>query len=179
MKKFSLVLCFTLLVTLPLIAQASIPAATAPATESWSALSFLEGTWEAKTTDPEGPHTRGRYTFVRELDGHILARHDTNDPGCKAPASFDCQHGDLLYIFQNAPGQPLQAIYFDNEGHTLHYDITTPTRTSVIFLSQPGPGPQFRLVYELKGTVMTGKFQMRIPGGADWHSYLEWSGGKV
>ncbi len=141
--------------------------------------SFLEGTWEAKTTDPSGPQTSGRYTFVRELDGHILARHATTDPGCKAPASFDCKHGDLLYLFGNAPGQPLQAIYFDNEGHTLHYDITTPTPTSVIFLSQPGPGPRFRLTYERKGPLMSGKFQMRMPGAGDWHSYLEWSGGEV
>jgi hypothetical protein len=33
-------------------------------------------------------------------------------------------------------------------------------------------------VYELKAAVMTGKFQMRMPGQSEWNSYLEWSGGK-
>jgi hypothetical protein len=40
------------------------------------------------------------------------------------------------------------------------------------------PGPQFRLTYELKNSVLSGKFQMQMPGQSDWKSYLEWSGGK-
>ena len=96
---------------------------------------------------------------------------------CKGPASFDCDHGDLLYIFQDAPGQPLRAIYFDNEGHVIHYDVSTPNSTTAIFLSDASrPGPQFRLIYELKDHVMNGRFQMRMAGQADWKSYLEWSG---
>ena len=75
------------------------------------------------------------------------------------------------------PGQPLKAIYFDNEGHVIHYDVSTPTATTVMFLSDPAtPGPQFRLVYEKKDSVMFGKFQMHMPGQTDWKSYLEWSG---
>jgi uncharacterized protein YaiE (UPF0345 family) len=46
---------------------------------------------------------------------------------------------------------PLKAIYFDNEGH---------------------------VVYELNAAVMSGKFQMKMPGQPDWKTYLEWSGGK-
>jgi hypothetical protein len=107
-----------------------------------------------------------------------VARHSTTDPKCKGPASFDCEHGDLLYIFQEAPAQPLKAIYFDNEGHVIHYNVSTPDATTAIFLSEPGPGPRFRLVYRLSGGVMSGKFQMQIPGQDDWKSYLEWSGGK-
>ena len=75
------------------------------------------------------------------------------------------------------PGQPLKAIYFDNEGHVIHYDVSTPTPTTVTFLSDPAtPAPQFRLVYEKKDSVMFGKFQMHMPGQTDWKSYLEWSG---
>jgi hypothetical protein len=33
-------------------------------------------------------------------------------------------------------------------------------------------------VYELKGDVMFGKFQMHMPGQTEWKSYLEWSGAK-
>ena len=49
----------------------------------------------------------------------------------------------------------------------------------MVFLSEASqPGPQFRLTYDLKGGVMQGKFQVRMPGGLEWRSYLEWSGGK-
>jgi hypothetical protein len=145
----------------------------------WSALRFLEGTWEAKTEGAtSGVNATGTYSFRKELGGHILARH-SSAAGCKGPADFDCEHGDLLYIYQDAPGQPLKAIYFDNEGHVVHYNVSTPTPTSAVFASDPSvSGPQFRLAYELKGTVMSGKFQMLMPGKAAWTSYLEWSGGK-
>ena len=76
------------------------------------------------------------------------------------------------------PGSALKADYFDSEGHVIHYDVTTPTPMSVVFLSTPGPGPQFKLSYELSGKVMTGRFQMHMPGQGDWHTYLEWSGSR-
>jgi hypothetical protein len=158
--------------SLPIAAQTAASSTPDP----WKALSFLEGTWAAKAHGDAGAAASGRYTFQWELDGHVLARHSTTDPNCKGPASFDCTHGDLLYVFQNAPGQPLKAIYFDNEGHAIHYDVATPTSTSVVFLSEPAPGPQFRLSYELKSGLMTGKFEMRMPGQTEWRSYLEWSG---
>jgi hypothetical protein len=145
----------------------------------WNALRFLEGTWDAKTQgEASGVNATGTYSFRRELGGHILARH-SSAAGCKGPADFDCQHSDLLYVYQDMPGQPLKAIYFDNEGHVIHYSVSTPTLTSAVLLSDPSvPGPQFRLSYQLKGAVMSGKFQMRMPGKATWTSYLEWSGAK-
>ena len=81
------------------------------------------------------------YTFAKELKGHVLARHSTA-AGCTGPETFDCQHGDLLYIFEERSGQPLKAIYFDNEGHVIHYGLSTPDATTAIFLSEPGPGPR-------------------------------------
>jgi hypothetical protein len=145
----------------------------------WAALRFLEGTWDAKTQgQASGVNATGTYSFRKELGGHILARH-SSAAGCKGPADFDCEHGDLLYIYRDMPDQPLKAIYFDNEGHVIHYSVSTPTSTSAVFISDPSaPGPQFRLVYELKGTVMSGKFQMHMPGNTEWTSYLEWSGAK-
>jgi hypothetical protein len=93
--------------------------------------------------------------------------------------NFDCEHNDLLYIFQEAPSQPLKAIYFDNEGHVIRYDLSTPSPNSAVFLSEAAPGPHFRLIYERKSAVMTGKFQIQMPGQSDWKSYLEWSGPKL
>jgi uncharacterized protein YaiE (UPF0345 family) len=172
MKRFAIALVF---LASALLAQN--PHAPAPA-DSFKSLAFLEGTWEAKTNATTGVASAGTYTFAPELDGHILARHG-RPASCKGPADFDCEHGDLLYIYVEAPGQPLKAIYFDNEGHVLHYDVTTPDPTTVVFLSDASrPGPQFRLTYERKGVIMYGKFQMHMPGQSDWKSYLEWSGAK-
>jgi len=166
------------LFALALMVAAPLCAQTAATPDPWKALSFLEGTWEAKTQGGAAS-AAGLYTFQLELDKHILARHSTTDPGCKGPANFDCAHGDLLYVYEDAPGQPLKAIYFDNEGHVLHYSVSTPDATTAVFLTDPAaPGPQFKLVYELKGPLMTGKFQMKMPGQTEWKSYLEWSGGK-
>jgi hypothetical protein len=145
---------------------------------SFNELRFLEGTWEAKTpASAAGPEVTGKYSFRKELGGHILARHSDSD-GCKGPADFDCDHHDLLYVYQDAPGQPLKAVYFDNEGHTIHYDVFRPTATQVVFLTDPSaPGPRLRLVYDLDRRIMSGKFQMLAPGQSEWRSYLEWSGG--
>jgi hypothetical protein len=159
-----------------LLSAQTIPSSGA---DPWKALSFLEGTWEARTQGGKpGVNAAGTYIFRKELGGHILARHSSS-AGCKGPADFDCQHGDLLYVFQEATGQPLKAIYFDNEGHVIHYSVSNPSPASAVFLTDPAaPGPQFRLVYERKGAVMAGKFEMRMPGKKEWTSYLEWSGAK-
>ena len=156
-----------------------VAAQTVPTTaDPFKPLAFLEGTWDANVQNNAALKLAGRYSFGRELNGHILARNATTDPNCKAPSSFDCAHADLLYIFQEASGSALKADYFDNEGHVIHYDISTPTSTSAVFLSAPGPGPQFRLIYELSAGVMAGKFQMHMPGQGEWRTYLEWSGSR-
>lgn len=147
------------------------------AADPWKSLHFLIGTWEAKTQGGSANATgSGTYTFRPELRNHILARHSGSEL-CKGPADYNCEHGDLLYVYQEASGQSYKAIYFDNEGHVIHYDVSVPTATSVIFLSDPSrPGPQFRLTYELNGLTLSGKFQLRMPGQTEFKSYLEWSG---
>jgi hypothetical protein len=82
-------------------------------------------------------------------------------------------------VYQDVEGQPLKAIYFDNEGRVIHYAVSTQDSTTAVFLSEAARSkPQFRLIYQLKDAVMAGKFQMRMPGEQDWKSYLEWSGSK-
>jgi hypothetical protein len=151
----------------------------AQAADTWQPLRFLIGTWEANIKGGSaGAAGSGSYTFQVELRDHVLARHSSG-AGCKAPTDFNCEHGDLLYIYQDSPGQPLKAIYFDNEGHVIHYDVTAPVARTAIFSSDPSlPGPQYRLIYELKSGIMEGKFQIRAPGEKDFRSYLEWSGAK-
>jgi hypothetical protein len=79
-------LAFAMLLWLPMPAQT--PANTSP--DPFQALQFLEGTWEAIVQNNAAVSGSGRYTFGRELNGHIFARHSTSDKNCSAPASFDC-----------------------------------------------------------------------------------------
>jgi hypothetical protein len=154
-------------------------ALSATAEDPWKALSFLEGTWDARTqSGSAGAQVSGTYTFKAELKHRVLARH-SEPADCKGPKAFDCKHSDLLYVYQDAEGQSLKAIYFDNEGHVIHYAVSTPEATTALFVSEASPsGPQFQLIYQLRDAVMSGKFQMRTPGQADWKTYLEWSGAK-
>ena len=142
------------LVVAALICAASLFGQPSP-TSTWKPLEFLIGTWGATTrSGSAGATTSGSYFFQLELRGHVLARHSSNS-GCKGPADFDCEHGDLLYIYPDTPGRSYKAIYFDNEGHVIHYDLSIPTPTTAVFVSSPSqPGPQFRLSYELKGSTM-------------------------
>lgn len=157
----------------------SLFAQTAPGGPvSLDALSFLEGSWNASAQGNTGARATGYYVFRRELGGHVLARHSFT-AACKGPADYNCEHADLLYVYSESAGQPLKAIYFDSEGHTIHYDVSTPDPATAIFVSAlSASGPQFRLTYTLKAGVLTGKFQIRMPGQTEWNSYLEWAGSK-
>lgn len=163
----------------PFIVILGMSAQTAPSNNPFQSLSFLEGTWDAKTDGSSGVDSNGKYTFAMELRNHVMARHIVSKDSCKGPESYDCNHSDLLYIYFDAPGQTLRAIYFDNEGHVINYSVSTPTPTTAVFLSDSSqPGAQFRLLYERKADTMFGKFQIRMPGQNDWKSYVEWNGRK-
>lgn len=165
--------CFVAL----MLVGGSLTAQSGEKPDPFAALRFLVGTWEARTTGGNAKaQGTGTYSFRLELKDHVLARH-SNYEACKGPEDFNCDHGDLLYLYPEGPAGDLRAIYFDNEGHVIHYAVTLPRPGTAVLLSDPGkPGPQFRLTYELTGDIMAGKFQIRMPGQADFSSYLEWSG---
>jgi len=164
-------------------AQHVAPASTPPPVlasvkpDPWMGLRFLLGSWEAKTTGGVAQaQASAGYAFRQELRDHILARHSRSG-ACSAPDDFDCQHSDLLYIYPAATGQTFEAIYFDNEGHVLHYAVSIPKPGTAVFLSDPAQtGPQYRLSYNFLDGVMSGQFEMKMPGQTDFTSYLEWSG---
>ncbi|MGO8710198.1 MAG: hypothetical protein ACLQMG_21170 [Terracidiphilus sp.] len=157
--------------------SAQTPAQTPTKPDPWAGLRFLLGSWEAKTTGGAAQaQASAGYAFHLELRDHILARH-SRAGACAAPGDFDCQHSDLLYIYPVGNGQALEAIYFDNEGHVIHYGVSIPKAGTVVFLSDPAQaGPQYRLSYTLLEGVMSGRFELRMPSQAEFTSYLEWSG---
>ena len=105
----------------------------------WSAFQFLLGEWTCEGS--------GIFSFSYDLQDHILIRRSQSDyPETKTHADFS--HNDLMVIFQK-PGQSMRAIYFDNEGHTIHYNINISGRgKSVTFISDSLPSiPRFQLSY--------------------------------
>jgi hypothetical protein len=105
--------------------------------DPWKSMQFLIGTWDARTEGGSAAAAgAGTYAFQPELRNHVLVRHSSSEK-CKGPADYDCKHADLLFIYQEAPDQSFKAIYFDNEGHVIHYDVSVPTPTTVIMLSEP------------------------------------------
>ncbi|MFC5861124.1 hypothetical protein ACFPT7_02340 [Acidicapsa dinghuensis] len=166
----------TVLMLLALCAASLHAQAPKVAGDPLAPLSFLVGTWTANTQGNAGAAASGSYSFNLELGNHVLARHSST-ADCKGPADYDCGHHDLLYVY--AEGRALKAIFFDNEGHVIHYDVTVPEPNTAVFVSDAAAaGPLFRLIYVLKGGVMSGKFQTEPPGRTEWESYLEWSGSK-
>ncbi len=140
-------------------------------------MRFLLGSWEAKTTGGVAQaQASAGYAFRLELRDHVMARHSRSG-ACSAPDDFNCLHSDLLYIYPAAAGQAFEAIYLDNEGHVIHYAVSVPKPGTAVFLTDPAqPGPQFRLSYTFLDGVMSGQFEMKMPGQTDFSSYLEWSG---
>ena len=167
----------TLLLALSLLLSSEVWSAEA---DPWKAISFLQGTWGAEIRGgTAGAQGISNYTFKSELKHHVISRTSAAPATCKGPEDFDCGHSDLLFIYQEGANQPLKAIYFDNEGHVIHYQVSTPQPATAVFTSDAiAPGPQYRLMYQLSGAIMSGKFQMRMPGQQEWKSYLEWSGAK-
>ena len=162
-------------------AVAQTKAQSTAGTDQLKPLNFLEGTLEAKTRGGSaGAEGVGTYTFQQELKGRVLGRHTESSSACRGPATFECGHNDLLYVYAESEHETLKAIYFDSEGHVIHYDVSVPEPATAVFLSygDESERPEFKLIYQLKNTIMSGKFQIRMPGQTDWKSYLEWSGAK-
>jgi hypothetical protein len=184
--------CWLAVVSLLACLSVPLPAQTAPAAgpgdTTWQRLRFLLGTWQAKTgsVGTAKAEVDGSYTFREDLDGHAITRRTSADT-CKSESAFDCQHNDSLVIFRDETHPKLGdvfALYLDNEGHAIHYVVSTPDAHTAIFQSETSVdhAPSFRLVDHLQGsglgTTMTGKFQMAAPGTTDYHSFVEWSGRK-
>jgi hypothetical protein len=134
--------------------------APAPQADPFAAVRFLAGTWEGEGTGHPGA-TTGAATFAFELGGRALIR--------KSFAQFPAQggrpaarHEDLMAIYPE--GGRLRALFLDNEGHAIHYTVT-PASQGAVFLSDPGPGPTFRLTYTTTAPdTVTIKFEMAPPG---------------
>ena len=155
------------------LALASAAQAPAPKRPDWTPFEFLVGSWTADP-NPKEPGVTGSTVFRFDLDRNILTRENKADypPQDGKPAQ---RHRDLMVIFADDSGA-LKATYWDNEPHTIQYDVTA-SPGEVFFTTPAGTsGPRFRLVY--RRTVVDGKvagrFDIAMPGG-EFKPYKEWT----
>src|SRR5262252_7525043 len=132
--------------------------------DSWEAFRFLVGEWVGKGSGSPGEAT-GAFSFSFDLEEKILVRKNRADyPATKDKPAYS--HTDLMVIYKEGP--EIRAIYFDNEGHTIHYAVTIskdlPTR--ITFLGDISTSaPRFRFVYsKINNNNMTFQFDVAPPG---------------
>jgi hypothetical protein len=158
------------LLTLALVANSAMSAAP----KDLDALTFLLGTWTASGGGKPGEGT-GSTTFSLSLQDRIILRtnHADYPATAKGPAS---RHDDLMVIHAGEAGG-IRAEYYDNEGHVIHYAVTSATPGTATFVSDPISGaPRFRLEYKLgENGTLKGEFAVAPPGKPEGFSpYLTW-----
>ena len=141
-KKIGIVVLFNLFLFLSF----SLIAQEKPKTINWDHWKFLLGTWIGEGGGKVAGQGVGESKFFFDLDDNILVRESYAD----LPASNDrpaYKHKDKMIIYQQASAT--KAIYFENEGHVINYDIRfSDDFNKVTFVSDLIPGaPRFRLSY--------------------------------
>ena len=136
------------------------------ASPDWKDLQFLLGEWTAAGSGEPGQGS-GIVTFAFELDEKILVRRNHLDfLATKDSPAF--AHDDQLITYKEENGE-MRAIYFDNEGHTIHYRVTFLPDGNIVYVSDAIPAaPRFRMTY-IKGTagVYTTRFEIAPPSHPD------------
>jgi hypothetical protein len=109
-------------------------------TDPWKDLQFLSGEWVAEGAP-------GACSFTFDLQRKIIVRKNLSE----APT----RHEDLMVIYVE---KDLKAIYFDNEGHVIHYTVEAGP-DMVRFVSD-----QYRLTYRKTGEKLALDFEIAPPG---------------
>ncbi len=142
------------------------------------ALDYLIGAWndESRTGEP-GTASAGGETWSLALGGQILRR----EGWCEFPAHGDrpaFRHDDLLVVFVDSDSE-VRALFWDSEGHVIHYrDVQPdPDGSGVGFVSDPSiPGPRQWLKYRFeKPDRLSAVFSVHGPGSPGFQPYLSWT----
>ena len=113
---------------------------------NWDAFRFLLGEWIGEGGGNPGEAT-GSFSFPFELQEKVLIRKSRADyPATKDKPAYS--HTDLMVVYQE-PDKTTRAIYFDNEGHVIHYVVSiSKDQNTLTFISDASPTePRFRFTY--------------------------------
>jgi len=147
-----------------------------PKEANWDSFRFLFGEWIGEGTGSPGEGT-GSFSFTFDLQDKILVRKNRADyPATKDKPAYS--HTDLMIIYREADDS-LKAIYFDNEGHVIHYSVSfSKDQNMLTFLSDHSPSsPRFRFIYSKSSAdKLKLEFDIAPPGKPEAFSkYIEGS----
>jgi hypothetical protein len=130
----------------------------------FDSLKFLQGEWIGEGGGEPGQASSSDYSFLPELDGKILVRRSRSSyPAAKDRPAF--VHQDLLVVYPGAPGKPPHAIYWDNEGHMIQYEVAADGKSAAFVSQSDGAGPRYRLTYKSTGPDKVSiRFEVAAPG---------------
>lgn len=159
-----LLLCF---------AKISIAQSVAP---NWAPVTWLVGDWIGEGTATDRGQGTGGFSFTLDLQKNILVRKNWADyPATNDHPAF--RHDDLMIVYQESAKDPIQAIYFDTEGHVIRYVAGVSTLDNTIrFTSDAQPAtPRYRLTYvKTSEKTLSLKFEIAPPGKPDaFVTYIE------
>jgi hypothetical protein len=138
----------------------------------WGAWRFLAGEWVGEGSGQPGQGSGG-FSFRFELGEKVLVRRNHADyQAANGKPAFS--HQDLMVVYRDPGEKTTRAIYFDNEGHVIHYTATAgEDQKSWTFLSDPAPGPRYRLSYQkVEADKLKLKFEI-APPGKPFATYIE------
>jgi hypothetical protein len=157
-----------LYITLFIVSSITCYAQETSSLDKWN---WLIGKWKGEGNGKPG-QGNGTFTFKQDLDKKIIVRksHSVYPATANKPQII---HDDLMIVYLDYKGNASKAIYFDNEGHTIHYSITYSDK-SIILTSDKIPNvPIFRLTYTLlENNMVNTKFEMS-QDGEKYTTYIE------
>ena len=149
-----------------LLASGALLAQGPAQTPAFASLEFLFGDWTAKGGDVNVGQGAGEFSFTPQLNRNIVVR--KNFAEYTSGKEAGTRHDDLMVVYRE--NGALRAIYFDSEGHTIHYLIKSPAANIAVFESDAAqPGPKYKLTYSLTGAELAGKFEV------NGKPYLTWT----
>jgi hypothetical protein len=141
----------------------------------WAPLEYLLGDWVGEGGGQPGQGT-GEFSFHPDLQNRVLVRKNyAAYPPTKDRPGF--RHDDLMVIYREPDSALPRALYFDSEGHVIHYSVTASSDQKTIeFVSDALPSsPRYRLTYVKTGSdTLTLRFEIAPPGKPDsFSTYIE------
>jgi len=141
----------------------------------WEPLRFLFGEWTGEGSGEPGEGS-GSFSFRLELEQKILMRRNRAEyPARQGRPAFS--HEDLMIVYKDTGGGRFRAVYFDSEGHVIHYGVRVSEDGRMVqFLSEAsGQGPRYRLTYtKTGGDTVRLKFETAPAGKPEsFSTYIE------
>ncbi len=119
---------------------------------NWDDWQYYLGEWIGEGTGEPGEGVGG-FRFDFDLQGQILIRRNFAEyPPSAEKAAY--RHDDLMIIYRETEGT-FRAMYWDNEGHVIHYTVEfSKDKNTLTFIGDVQPSaPRFRFTYQKRGAI--------------------------